>query len=118
MTTYDFDLALAKHAMWLTRLKLHTMGVGEPDLTPEKAGDAGVCDLGRWIAAEGAQYHALPGFDLLSAAHRRFHELAAETVRQHQRGDETETRFLLEQLLPEASSEITRILQQLRDNQP
>lgn len=114
MTTYDFDLALARHTMWVTRLKLHTMGVGEADLTPEAAGDDTLCELGRWLTQEGHRYRTLPNFDLLVATHRHFHELAAEVVRQHQRGDETETRCLLEKRLPEVSVEVTRLLQQLR----
>lgn len=115
MTSYDFDLALARHAMWLTRLKLYTLGVGEQDLTPAKAGDSSACELGAWLQGEGARYRAVPGFSALTEAHDRFHDLAAEVVRLHRQGDETEVRMVLEEILPAASEDVTLALQQLRD---
>lgn len=115
MTSYDFDLALARHTMWLSRLKLFTLGVGERDLTPEKAGDSGACELGAWLRGEGARYRDLPGFDALVEAHDRFHDLAAEVVRLHRLGDETEVRMLVEEVLPPASEDVALALRKLRN---
>jgi len=117
MSSYDFDLALARHAMWMTRLKLFTMGVGEEDLTPEKAADSSICELGAWIAEAGNQYQSLPGFAQLVEAHRHFHEKAGEIVRLHRAGDETEISMLLEEVLPQASENVSLALQKLRSSQ-
>lgn len=117
MSSYDFDLALARHAMWLTRLKLYTMGVADAELTPELAANSTRCELGTWMAEVGAEVRALPGFELLEQAHQHFHHVAGEVVRLHQAGDESEVRMLLEEVLPRASEEVSLTLQQLRDRQ-
>ncbi|RTL55776.1 MAG: hypothetical protein EKK46_06025 [Rhodocyclaceae bacterium] len=114
MTTYDFDLALARHAIWMTRLKLYVLGIGEQGLTAELAADSTACELGQWLLDGGRQYAASPGFSALLAAHDHFHAVAGEVVRLHRAGDATEAVAVLEQVLPEATDRVTQALVELR----
>ena len=118
MSTYDFDLALAQHAMWVTRLKLFTMGVGEQGLTPVLAADDSACELGRWLAQAPEACKALPQYQRLVEVHAHFHDLAGQVVEMAQKGDGAEVDLLLGTTLPEASNAVSQLLLQLRALDP
>lgn len=118
MSTYDFDLALAQHAMWVTRLKLFTMGIGETGLTPAQAADHAACELGRWLGQAPEACKALPQYQRLVEIHAHFHDLAGQVVELAQKGDGAEVDLLLGTTLPEASNAVSQLLLQLRAQDP
>ena len=118
MSTYDFDLALAQHAMWVTRLKLFTMGVGEQGLTPEVAGDATACSVGQWLAGVPESCKSLSQYQQLVEVHAEFHALARQVVDLVQKGDSAEVDLLLSTTLPEASNAVSQLLLHLRSLDP
>lgn len=117
MTTYDFDLALARHAIWMTRLKLYVLGIGEQGLTAELAADSAACELGQWLLDGGRQYAALPGFSVLVEEHNRFHKVAGEVVRCQRAGETKQAMAILEEVLPEAAVCVAQALVELRKMQ-
>jgi methyl-accepting chemotaxis protein len=76
----DFDQWVTAHVAWKTKLKAY---IAKPDhsLTPAEASQDNRCDLGKWIASEGAKHASLPEFQKLRTEHTRFHKAAADIIR-------------------------------------
>jgi len=81
----DFDKAIKAHSDWKMKLSNY---LKKPDGSI-KATDVALdnkCELGSWIAAEGAKHNALPEFAKLKSEHSRFHKVASEVVRRADSG--------------------------------
>jgi hypothetical protein len=81
----DFDKAIKAHSDWKMKLAVY---LKKPDGSL-KAGDMGQnnkCELGSWIAAEGAKHNGLPELAKLKSEHTRFHKAAADVVRRADSG--------------------------------
>ena len=76
----DFNAAILAHKKWKDRIR-HSIESGE-QLDAAVIAKDDQCDLGRWIQAAGSEERALAEFGEVKAKHARFHEVAAETVRQ------------------------------------
>ena len=81
----NFDQAIAAHSKWKAKLRSY---IASPDgslSAPEIALD-NRCELGKWVAGEGAKYSSLSEFKSLRSQHARFHKAAAEIVRKADSG--------------------------------
>lgn len=76
----DFDQFIKAHIAWKNRLSQY---LAKPDhsLTPMEIAQDNKCDVGKWIAGEGAKYSSLPEFQTLRTEHARFHRAAADVIR-------------------------------------
>jgi hypothetical protein len=73
------DKAITAHNSWKTRLKTAIEGGEIPD--ESKVAVDNMCDLGKWIHADGIKLSALPEYVDLKAKHARFHQAAAKVVK-------------------------------------
>jgi hypothetical protein len=82
----DFHEAIVAHTKWKIRLFQGIRGRGQ---LPEAVEIARVdqCDLGKWLAGEGAQYASYSSHREVLAAHAEFHRRAAEVARTLKSGD-------------------------------
>jgi methyl-accepting chemotaxis protein len=82
----DFNQAIAAHADWKIKLSSY---LRKPDgtLNPADIAPDNKCDLGKWIAGEGAKFSSLQQFSSLKEQHARFHKAAAEIVRRADTGE-------------------------------
>lgn len=76
----DFDQAITAHIQWKQKLVAY---LKKPDhsLSPIDAERPDKCDLGKWIAGEGAKHGNMPEFQTLRSEHARFHKAAASVIR-------------------------------------
>ena len=84
--TVDFDQAIASHSSWKRKLSSYLQ---KPDGSLKSADIAvdNKCDLGKWIAGEGAKFSSLKEFGLLKTEHARFHKTAAAIVVRADKGE-------------------------------
>lgn len=77
----NFDQAIAAHSSWKQKLRAY---LNKPDrsLNPTEIAHDNTCELGKWIAGEGAKHAGMAEFQSLRSEHSRFHKAAAEVVRQ------------------------------------
>jgi methyl-accepting chemotaxis protein len=82
----DFDQAIAAHSSWKRKLSTYLQ---KPDgsLKPAEVALDNKCDLGKWIAGEGAKFSSLKEFGLLKTEHTRFHKSAAAIVVRADKGE-------------------------------
>lgn len=89
-----YDVA-ADHVVWKVRLLRLIDGSSYESLDSAVVGKDDVCDLGKWIYAEGAKYKATKTYEALVKAHAKFHISAAEAVRRAHDGDKEGARVAL-----------------------
>jgi hypothetical protein len=82
----DFDKAIAAHSQWKGKLSTY---LRKPDhsLQPNEVSADSKCDLGKWIAADGAKMASDPEFSKLKSEHARFHKAAADIIRRANAGE-------------------------------
>lgn len=114
----DLDAAIAAHAQWKDRLAQY---LNDPDgsLNPEVIARDDACELGRWLAGDGAALAGRPEYARLVDAHRAFHASAALVVRGAHSGVAVTEVIALGSGSPYAhhSSEVIRSILKLRDFQ-
>ena len=112
--SFDFDNAIAAHKVWLRHLEFFMDGI-EPDYVDlDTAGDAGLCSLGQWLSGSGRQYGDLAHFPRLEAAHREFHQVAAEIVHCIRKEQNIEADALLKGRMSELSAEIVTLIEAMK----
>lgn len=81
----DFDAAITAHSAWKKKLSAY---IQKPDhsLQISEIAVDNKCELGRWIAGEGAKFSSLPEYAKLKSEHIRFHKAAADVVRRADSG--------------------------------
>lgn len=71
-------------SVWHRTVALHLQsvldGVEELRLEPVEIGDPGRCELGQWLAAQGASLARMPAYDELLVRHRHYHQVARRLV--------------------------------------
>ena len=90
----DFYEAIASHTKWRIRLFQGIRGHWQLPEADEIA-RADLCDLGKWLAGEGAQYAYASSYREALAAHAEFHERAAEVARTLKGGDSAAAEAML-----------------------
>lgn len=112
----DLDLAIAVHRDWKERLEAY---VAKPDesLSPDIIASVDHCELGLWLAEDGAAHRELPAFERLVTAHRAFHEAAGAIVLDANQGKSVMAAVRLGSGSDYArrSSEVIRAIMVLRD---
>jgi hypothetical protein len=75
----NFDEAIKAHTYWKVMLKW--LINGQRPLDANIVSLDSVCELGKWIAADGQAYSGLAGFDAFVRLHAAFHEAAGAVAR-------------------------------------
>jgi Chemoreceptor zinc-binding domain len=90
----DFNQAIAAHSGWKMKLSNY---LNKPDhsLKPAEVALDSQCELGKWIAGEGAKYAKLAEFTKLKTEHSHFHKAAADVVRRADAGQNVSQEVLL-----------------------
>ena len=88
-----FNEAIETHTQWKMTLTRHIEEGVNQDIN--KVGNCHICDLGRWIDSDGAQYNRLPSFDSMCMAHEGFHRAAAEVIMHCNENDKVKARSLM-----------------------
>lgn len=83
------------HVMWKQRLLQHMDGESENKLDPTVVRRDDLCELGKWIYADGTAYTQAEHFELVKDNHAHFHAFAARIVELADAGDQTTARELL-----------------------
>ena len=109
----SFDAMVEAHHAWKLKLKNFLHDQGE-SLDAATAGKDNVCALGQWIDGKGQRVATLPEFEALRLEHARFHRLAGEVVRSHQRGQTARATQLLEHDFHEATQHTVAAIRALR----
>ncbi len=84
--TLNFDQAITAHSDWKRKLSSY-LQKPNGSLKPADIALDNKCDLGKWIAGEGANFSNLTEFASLKAEHARFHKVAAAIVARADRGE-------------------------------
>lgn len=112
----DFDQAIAAHSSWKQKLRSY---LAKPDrsLSAVDVEHADKCDLGRWIAGEGAKYGSLPEFQALRSEHAHFHKAAASVIRHADSGQNVTEEISLggKSEFSAASSAVVKAIMALKD---
>lgn len=97
----NFDVAIKAHSDWKMKLALY---LKKPDgsLKASEVAPDNRCELGKWIATEGARLSANPDFARLKSEHARFHQAAADIIRRADSG-----KNVVEETVLGAKSEFT-----------
>jgi methyl-accepting chemotaxis protein len=111
----SFDDAMASHIVWKLRLTRFIDGSGGEDFDKSTAGRTELCDLGRWMLDEGANYQAVPAFDSLQKEHADFHSRAAEVIRKVESGDQAGAKLVVDGPFEAASRGVIRAIVELRE---
>lgn len=72
------DQAILAHTGWKKKFHSHLEGTETLDPATVKRPDA--CELGKWLAGEGAVYAKLPEFAAVREKHADFHRIAGSVV--------------------------------------
>lgn len=110
-----FELLLAEtnHRVWLDQMLLSSRLSGKM-ADPETCLGHEQCRFSRWYDSESAlHFRHLPCFGEIDAVHRHVHRKAADLVRAHESGNLALVE-MAENDINEASSELVRLLRQLR----
>jgi Chemoreceptor zinc-binding domain len=91
----DFDAAIIAHMRWKIRLLQCIEGHGE-ELSSTVVARHDACEVGKWLAGEGAQYSTHASHGEAKKAHAAFHDCAAAVVRKLEAGDRPAAARLLE----------------------
>ncbi len=75
----DFDAMITAHRKWKDRIRESIVTGTTIDWQTVAPDDR--CDLGKWIRAHQAVLGANPEFQFLMEQHRRFHLVAADTIK-------------------------------------
>lgn len=76
----DFNHLVLAHSQW--KRKLRDAIEGGKALDAAAAGRDDLCELGKWMAGEGAAYANLPAYQDLKAKHAKFHASVASVINQ------------------------------------
>jgi hemerythrin len=112
---FQLDVAQAWHEMFALHLRLYVSGVENQDYDVATIAKDSVCDLGQWINAHERQLAVLSNFAAVKDAHKEFHRVAAEMVREHQGGNTPAAQELFGGSFNTASSRVTAALQSLAE---
>jgi Chemoreceptor zinc-binding domain len=111
----DVDAAIGSHETWKERLQSVLDGQPSYLLPIDIACQDDFCDLGKWLHGTGSQRFAhYPAFSALVSRHRDFHIEAARVLTHARDGDMDKAREILGGSYHQASSQIVRLLKELK----
>lgn len=111
----DVDAAIGSHESWKEQLQSVLDGQPSYLLPIDMACHDDYCDLGKWLHGAGSQRFArYPAFSALTSRHRDFHIEAARVLTYAQAGDMEKAREILGGSYRLASSQIVRLLKELK----
>ena len=110
----NFDDAIAAHIKWKVRLTQFIDGTSTEQLNSATICKDNLCDLGKWIYGEGAQYKAAPHYKDLVAKHANFHLCAADVVKKVEANDKAGAKALLAGPFSNASKETVTAIMELK----
>jgi methyl-accepting chemotaxis protein len=111
----NLDNAIKAHADW--RTKLRAAGQKHEQVDAQTIGRDDCCELGKWLSGSGqSQCGGVPSFVSLIAAHKGFHQAAGKVAHfiNSGHGDEVEKMLGSGSVFATASSDVTRLIVQLR----
>jgi hypothetical protein len=111
----NLDNAIKAHAEWRTKLRSAAQKQEQTDA--QTIGRDDCCELGHWLHGSGtSQCGSVPSFVALIAAHKGFHQAAGKVAQfiNSGHGDEVEKMLGNGSVFSKASSEVTRLIVQLR----
>lgn len=107
----NFDDAIAAHIKWKIRLTQFIDGTSAEPLRSDTVCKDNLCELGKWIYGEGAQYDGKPHYKDLVSKHANFHRCAADVVKKVEASDKAGARSLLSGPFASASKDtVTAIM--------
>ncbi|MBL8229340.1 MAG: CZB domain-containing protein [Bryobacterales bacterium] len=74
----DINQAIMAHMNWKQKFRSHLDGKEKLDAATVKRSDA--CELGKWLAGEGAAHAKLPEFAAVREKHADFHRTAGSVL--------------------------------------
>ena len=110
----NFDDAIAAHIKWKVRLSQFIDGTSSEKLSSDTICKDNLCDLGKWIYGEGAQYKKAPHYQDLVKKHANFHLCAAEVVKMVEKGDRPGAKNALSGEFAAASKETVTAIMELK----
>lgn len=90
----DFSTSVKWHIAWLTDI----LGIMEDDsasMRPTEISRDDICDFGKWLRQNQAEYGNLPEFEVLDRAHKELHQSAANAVKKAHAGQLAEAKRYL-----------------------
>jgi methyl-accepting chemotaxis protein len=111
----NLDNAIKAHADW--RTKLRAAGQKHEQVDAQTIGRDDCCELGKWLSGNGhSQCGSVPSFVALITAHKSFHQAAGKVAHfiNSGHGDEVEKMLGSGSVFSTASSDVTRLIVQLR----
>ncbi len=111
----NFESAMDAHLKWKVRLRTF-IDNGTENLDTATVAKDNVCDLGKWLHGEGAQYRSDPAYAPLLTEHANFHQCAAAVVKKARDGHKDAAVAMLEARTPfaEASTRTVSAIRKLR----
>jgi hypothetical protein len=110
----NFDDAIAAHIKWKVRLTQFIDGTSTEQLKSETVCKDNLCDLGKWIYGEGAQFNSKPHYKDLVSKHANFHRCAADVVKKVETSDKPGAKSLLAGPFAVASKETVTAIMELK----
>ena len=110
----NFDDAIAAHIKWKVRLTQFIDGTSTEQLKSDVVCKDNLCDLGKWIYGEGAQFNAKPHYKDLVSKHANFHRCAADVVKKVEGNDKPGAKSLLTGPFATASKETVTAIMELK----
>ena len=110
----NFDDAIAAHIKWKVRLNQFIDGSSTEKLSSATICKDNLCDLGKWIYGDGAQYKTKAQYNDLVKKHANFHVCAADVVKKVEGNDKTGAKTLLGSAFAAASKETVTAIMELK----
>ncbi len=110
----NFEDAIAAHIKWKVRLNQFIDGTSTEKLSSATVCKDNLCDLGKWIYGDGAQYKSAPHYQDLVKKHANFHICAADVVKKVETGDKAGAKGLLGAAFAVASKETVAAIMELK----
>ena len=110
----NFDDAIAAHIKWKVRLTQFIDGTSTEQLKSDTVCKDNLCDLGKWIYGEGAQFNGKPHYRDLVTKHANFHRCAADVVKKVETSDKAGAKSLLSGVFANASKETVTAIMELK----
>jgi hypothetical protein len=110
----NFDDAIAAHIKWKVRLNQFIDGTSAEKLSSATICKDNLCDLGKWIYSEGAQYKSKGQYQDLVKKHANFHVCAADVVKKVESNDKAGAKTALGGAFASASKETVTAIMELK----
>ena len=110
----NFDDAIAAHIKWKVRLTQFIDGTSTEKLQSATVCKDNLCDLGKWIYGDGAQYKSAAHYQDLVKKHANFHVCAGDVVKKVEGNDKAGAKTILGSSFATASKETVTAIMELK----